>query len=79
MLQILINGTPTQVGAIIPDTIEIHSLSITKAPFPIEIPKHQQKQVAEWFYDLTQRTTNIIIYNNIIIQKEDIIDISGKL
>ena len=72
MVQILVNGKPIQLLAPIPN--EIISLVINTDPFFRTSIKHElRKPITEWVYNISQSVTNIIMFNGIIVQKEDVI------
>ena len=76
-MHILVNQK--QVHLLQPINEEIVSLAIFTSPFRIVIPTKQAKLIVKWLYDISQKTTHIILFNNIIIQKEDVEDISSKM
>ena len=71
MIQILINNKPVQL--LQPPPNNVYSLEvINRTMFNTPIVHTLTKPIQEWLYTITQSVTNIIIYNNIIIQKEDV-------
>lgn len=49
------------------------SLTIVHLPgIPIGVATEQLRPICEWLYDLTQRASENVIYNETIISKDDI-------
>ena len=70
MIQITVDGKPIQTFLVPIATVE--NISILQQPFPIPVPKEALLQIASWVYDLTQKATGHIIYNNIIMTKAQV-------
>jgi len=53
----------------------IKTISITTSSHSVIIPKEDARAIATYIYEATQRCVGTIMYNNTIIQKQDVKEI----
>ena len=73
MVQIFVNKQPVQLMQPFSANEEIISIKVVNFLHSVVgVPAGSAKPIAKWLYDLTQRATGTIVYNDTIIDKDSI-------
>ena len=71
-LQIIINGKQVKSTERVAD---VRSVSVNIVGFRVMVERPRAKVIVSFVYDCVQRCTGVIMFNNLIIRKEDVKEI----